>query len=532
MTRVFISYSNFDKEIARRIAYDLEFNGVHVWFDEFEIKLGHNIQKMINEGLQKSDIFLVLMSKESSNSPWVNYEIESYASQGKEIIIILLNDLVETEALSYFGVSNIIDFRESYSKGLRNLLNNIYLESNQNKLSEQKNDEFNNYIDISQNYIEDIVFNYETKPIPEFQSNGYLPKGIHVTIVNDFINRFTKDKERLKYKQALVNIINFGKTKHAKFIIFGGSFITSKSIPSDIDCVIVFEHSSDIPGDFGKFVVDNTPIDTYYASLDDQSVLKTLVNLFSQNQYGNEVGIIKVGLTDTSLEEFQGNFNYLPKSSVQYEKSTYIFQPKGILITVHGLLSKAEWNTKIAPIASSSGWIFAPYVYKTNWVDLLFRKNKRKNVVNDFRDWIFDLQMAYKGIPISVIAHSFGTYIIAEYLEGFGKEIPVRFQSIILTGSIINRDFDWYKHYKNSKVVRVRNEVAINDNWVKKMPEGFLRLDNMFGKSGVKGFNKKCGILEEKENNIFDHNNVIRRDVVEKIWMPYLNANSNIDFLD
>ncbi|MFP7469973.1 toll/interleukin-1 receptor domain-containing protein [Niallia taxi] len=522
MTKVFISYSHSNKDIARKIAYDLEFNEIDVWYDDFEIKFGDNIIAKLEDGIEESDFFLVLLSEESITSNYIKMEIEFSISQNKKIILISLDD-VKIENFLY-PQYNFIDFSKSYSKGFKSLINKIKQDKNQDKNSEHK---YNDYIDsIKKDYILDIINNVEPKSIPEFYNNSYLPKGTHVIRINEFFYRFTSIKERVKYRQALVNIFNFAKTKQAKSIIFGGSFITSKTIPSDIDCILVFEHTSEIPGDFSKLVVDNTPIDAYYASLDDISILQTLISSFSKDRNGNEIGVIKIDLEDSYIENIH---EFIDNSPIdKYENSTYSFKPKGILVTVHGLLSRAEWNTKIAPIASSQGWIFAPYVYKTNRVDLLIRKKKRKKVVDEFRDWIFDLKLKYKGIPISIISHSFGTYIIAQYLEGFDKKSPVSFQSIILTGSIISRDFDWYKHYMNSKVIRVRNEVAINDNFVKIMPEGFLKLDKMFGKSGVKGFNNTCHILEEKRNNIFDHNNVIRADVVETLWMPYLNANSQL----
>jgi len=527
LTKVFLSYSIKDKTNAKRLAYYLERNGVTVWYDEFEIKLGQNIIEKIDKGLKESDYILILLSKDSLASKWVTYEIRNFVNQNKKIVTILLDDV---EIPSYIMNSYTIDLRESSSIGFSNLLN--YLKADLDKLSEKPN-KAQNDINNSQYYLmKEKVNNTEAMPIPLFLDNGYLPAGIHVALIKDFITRFTQDRQRTKYKNGLINIFNFAKAKNVRYILFGGSFITSKSIPSDIDCVLVFQCASDIPSSMGKYVIDSTPIDVYYATLEDPNTLYTHIKFFSKNPNGSEVGIIKIELSNISFDELKKSFDNITPPIDQTEQLINVYQPRGMLVTVHGLLSKAEWNTEIAPIASSQGWIFAPYVYKTNWVDLLIRKNKRKKVVDDFRNWIFDMQMRHKGIPISVIAHSFGTYIIAEYLEGFNEEIPVRFQSIILTGSIVNREFDWHKHYINSKIVRVRNEIATNDNWVQKMPEGFLRLDTMFGQSGVKGFSKECEILKEVPNKIFDHNNVIRRDVVEQLWMPYLIANSNLDYLN
>lgn len=128
-----------------------------------------------------------------------------------------------------------------------------------------------------------------------------------------------------------------------------------------------------------------------------------------------------------------------------------------------------------------------------------------------------------------MIAHSFGTYIIAEYINSFAPEDnPVSFNSIILTGSIINPGFDW-ELQRECKVARVLNEIAPNDGIVKFMPnmkaKKFFGLDDLFGNSGVKGFKKNSDILTQTSNDVFTHNNVIKRDIIEKKWMPFLNAN-------
>ncbi|MFZ1290591.1 MAG: hypothetical protein WAR79_10900 [Melioribacteraceae bacterium] len=88
-------------------------------------------------------------------------------------------------------------------------------------------------------------------------------------------------------------------------------------------------------------------------------------------------------------------------------------------------------------------------------------------------------------------------------------------------------DFDWEIH-RGVKIARVRNEIAPNDQWVKHMPKvKWLDKDSLFGKSGVIGFSKKSEILFESSNDIFEHNNVIKRDVIERYWFPYLNVNKD-----
>lgn len=69
------------------------------------------------------------------------------------------------------------------------------------------------------------------------------------------------------------------------------------------------------------------------------------------------------------------------------------------------------------------------------------------------------------------------------------------------------------------------------------MPNGtdkkIIGIDTLFGNSGVVGFpnNHDKRIIESK-NDIFDHNNVIKRDIIETKWMPFLDANQNAFRID
>ena len=128
-----------------------------------------------------------------------------------------------------------------------------------------------------------------------------------------------------------------------------------------------------------------------------------------------------------------------------------------------------------------------------------------------------------------MIAHSFGTYLIGAYLEGFKEFPPVNFNTLILTGSILNEGYDW-ESCVGYKVARVRNEIAPNDQWVSWMqrnPSEWLGLDPLFGQAGTKGFNSPSKILTQPTNKIFDHNNVIKKDVITTMWMPFLNSNKH-----
>lgn len=375
--------------------------------------------------------------------------------------------------------------------------------------------------------------------VPIFTNKGNLPPGVIYCNGKEFIEKFCFNDYRKSYMKAITDILDFSVGTNAVSLFFGGSFISNVSIPNDIDCLIVYEKDEYIPPRSERLRIGNIKLDIMFASMEHKNNVDSYIYLFSRNRYGVEVGVIQINLYEEDnewvivhpgLEEYE----IIKRAYIDRHIVEDLNNHKGVLVTIHGILSHAEWNKEIAPIASSQGWIFAPYIYNFQTPDLLINKQKKKEIVEDFRDWIYDLQSRYNG-EISVIAHSFGTYIIASYLEGF-EYPPVSFNCVILTGSIINSNFDWSKHL-TTKVARVLNEVAPNDQWVKFMPNGtdkkIIGIDTLFGNSGVVGFpnNHDKRIIESK-NDIFDHNNVIIRDIIETKWMPFLDVNQNAFRID
>jgi len=103
MITVFLSHSSRDKDLARRIAKDLKSHSIKVWFDEWEIHVGHSISQMIERGLEKADFVAVLLTRHSVNSGWVDKEwqakIGEEAAKRKVIILPLRGENCRIPAL-------------------------------------------------------------------------------------------------------------------------------------------------------------------------------------------------------------------------------------------------------------------------------------------------------------------------------------------------------------------------------------------------------------------------------------------------
>lgn len=77
MPKVFLSYTSDDIELARRIAESLTAAGIDTWWDKWCIYPGDSLRQKIDEGLTNCTHFLVLLTPQSIDKPWVKAEMDA-----------------------------------------------------------------------------------------------------------------------------------------------------------------------------------------------------------------------------------------------------------------------------------------------------------------------------------------------------------------------------------------------------------------------------------------------------------------------
>jgi hypothetical protein len=82
MYRAFVSYSHKDQAFVDKLYSRLKDAGVVVWLDKHELLAG-SLQKQVTRALSKQDIVIVVLSENSTQSDWVENELE--LSRSKEI---------------------------------------------------------------------------------------------------------------------------------------------------------------------------------------------------------------------------------------------------------------------------------------------------------------------------------------------------------------------------------------------------------------------------------------------------------------
>jgi hypothetical protein len=305
------------------------------------------------------------------------------------------------------------------------------------------------------------------------------------------------------------------------------SFVTSTPNPRDLDCVIVFEAQIQIPDRSERLAIEGMSLDIFFCAEDQPAILSAFVTLFSETRFMKQAGIVEVPLFGRYGRPLWQIVHQPDDNTLEIVKRIYFQRhiidrnnSRKALITIHGIRSYGDWNSEVVHVASSNGWIVAPFTYGYVNMSVLANKKEKARIVDEFRKHVDDVYHRYR-CDISVIAHSFGTYVAAKYLLGF-DEPPVCFDTIILTGSILNEELDIDQF--EGRAYRVVNEVAPNDAAVPYAGPGKL-LNDLLGQSGARGFKSKSPRLDQRTCDVFTHTNVIRHDVVSQRWMPRLEGN-------
>lgn len=135
MAKIFISHSSKDEKIARRLFGDLEKIGFNPWLDEAEIAVGECILTKVNDGIAESDYIIVILSKNSVASNWVEKEWKSkYWTEINSGLITVLPVLVEDCTIpKLLQTKKYADFTKEYSVGFAQLVHTIQKKSYENK---------------------------------------------------------------------------------------------------------------------------------------------------------------------------------------------------------------------------------------------------------------------------------------------------------------------------------------------------------------------------------------------------------------
>lgn len=100
---VFISHASEDKaEVARPLAEALRAQGVRVWLDAFELKIGDSLRRKIDMGLAKSRFGVVVVSPSFFAKQWPQYELDGLVTRqnsGEQQMLPIWHGITKAEVM-------------------------------------------------------------------------------------------------------------------------------------------------------------------------------------------------------------------------------------------------------------------------------------------------------------------------------------------------------------------------------------------------------------------------------------------------
>jgi hypothetical protein len=102
---VFISYATEDRDgFVRPLVQALEERGLHVWYDEFELKVGDSLRQSIDRGLASSRFGIVVLSRSFLRKNWPQYELNGMVAkeiEGQKVVLPIWHGIDKKELLAY-----------------------------------------------------------------------------------------------------------------------------------------------------------------------------------------------------------------------------------------------------------------------------------------------------------------------------------------------------------------------------------------------------------------------------------------------
>ena len=189
-----------------------------------------------------------------------------------------------------------------------------------------------------------------------------------------------------------------------------------------------------------------------------------------------------------------------------------------VVLLIHGIRTQADWGPMVRSKLEVPGNIeVIPIRYGyldafRFWFPFWTRIKPIERVYKQIRVALQKYRRSHPDAKISIIAHSFGTYIIGEILKrGFDLQI----HRLILCGSVLPQDFPWEQcqgRFDDDKVV---NECGKSDIW----PVLAQSASWGYGASGTHGFG---AVLVKDRFHARGHGQYFKPEFVEKYWEPFI----------
>ena len=191
-----------------------------------------------------------------------------------------------------------------------------------------------------------------------------------------------------------------------------------------------------------------------------------------------------------------------------------------VVALIHGIRTEAAWAELVKSVLEGeANLVVEPLRY--GYFDL-FRFicpiGTRRGVVREIHEKLRALDLYYRDSDLSVIAHSFGTYIVASILK---RGSFFRVNRVVFCGSVVHRRFRWTDVAHKIAETKVLNDCGTLDVW----PVLARSVTYGYGATGTFGFGDPK--VRDRFHRV-THGEYFNATFVERYWVPYI-ARGTID---
>lgn len=184
---------------------------------------------------------------------------------------------------------------------------------------------------------------------------------------------------------------------------------------------------------------------------------------------------------------------------------------KQVIVLIHGIRTPGEWQESLRGMLAHRTVEVIPLGYGQfplhKFLFPCFFSSKIKNrIAREFRE----IKNIHSEAEITVVAHSFGTYIVSKVLEDV---TDLAINRLLLCGSIIIPDYRWDK-VKQRITGSILNDAGTRDVW-----PALAQVSSEYGPSGILGF--KTAHVTDRYHQCA-HSDYFTAEHIEKFWLPFL----------
>jgi formylglycine-generating enzyme required for sulfatase activity len=187
--------------------------------------------------------------------------------------------------------------------------------------------------------------------------------------------------------------------------------------------------------------------------------------------------------------------------------------PKQVVALIHGMRTHATWAERVKAVLETVPGVSVE-VLKYGYFDVfrfLSPLGTRSGPVHRIAQKLRALQVEHPNSEVSIVAHSYGTFIISRLLL---QDPFLRLKRLILCGAVTSTEFPW-AHVAHKIVDKVVNDCGTDDPW----PILAASVTWGYGPSGTFGFG------DPKVRDRFHrqaHSAFFDEAFVRQFWVPYL----------